>query len=64
VPQAHLAPELRRQQAEPAEPPVPPPDADQARQALSRYQASREAARALVDRDPMDGNGHREGGWR
>jgi signal transduction histidine kinase len=58
VPQAHLAPELRRQQTEPAEPPVPPPDADQARQALSRYQASREAARALVDRDPMDGNGH------
>jgi hypothetical protein len=67
VPQAHLAPELRRQQAEPAEPPVPPPDADQARQALSRYQASREAARALVDRDPMDGNGHpppSEDGWR
>jgi signal transduction histidine kinase len=66
VPQAHLAPELR-QQAEPAEPPVPPPDADQARQALSRYQASREAARALVDRDPMDGNGHpppSEGGWK
>jgi signal transduction histidine kinase len=58
VPQAHLAPELRRQQAESAEPPAPPPDADQAREALSRYQASREAARALVDRDPMDGNGH------
>jgi signal transduction histidine kinase len=69
VPQARLAPELRRQHAEPAEPPVPPPDADQARQALSRYQASREAARALVDRDPMDGNGNghpppSEGGWK
>jgi signal transduction histidine kinase len=68
VPQAHLAPELRRQQADAAEPPVPAPDADQTRQALSRYQASREAARALVDRDPMDGNGqpHQpgEGGWK
>jgi hypothetical protein len=57
VPQAHLAPELRRQQAESADQSAPPPDADQAREALSRYQASREAARALVDRDPMDGNG-------
>jgi signal transduction histidine kinase len=58
VPQAHLAPELRRQQAEAAAPFAPPPDAEQAREALSRYQASREAARALVERDPMDGNGH------
>jgi hypothetical protein len=57
VPQAHLAPELRRQQPEAAEPSAPPPDAEQAREALSRYQASREAARALVDRDPMEGNG-------
>jgi signal transduction histidine kinase len=70
VPQAHLAPELRRQQAESDEPPAPPPDADQAREALSRYQASREAARALVDGDPMDGNGHPpdpppgDGGWK
>jgi signal transduction histidine kinase len=66
VPQAHLAPELRRQQAETAEESAPPPDAEQAREALSRYQASREAARALVDRDPMDGNGHPtgEGGWK
>ena len=66
VPQAHLAPELRRQQAESAEPPAPPPDADQAREALSRYQASREAARALVDRDPPDGNGQPtgDGGWK
>ncbi|HEU4397434.1 MAG TPA: ATP-binding protein [Actinomycetota bacterium] len=57
VPQAHLAPELRRQQAEAADNAAPPPDADQAREALSRYQASREAARALVDPDPMDVNG-------
>jgi signal transduction histidine kinase len=57
VPQAHLAPELRRQQVEEAGPSAPPPDAEQAREALSRYQASREAARALVDRHPMDGNG-------
>jgi hypothetical protein len=67
VPQAHLAPELRRQQAETAEPPAPPPDAEQAREALSRYQASREAARALVDRDPSDGNGQTppgDGGWK
>jgi signal transduction histidine kinase len=66
VPQAHLAPELRRQQAETAEPSAPPPDAEQAREALSRYQASREAARALVDRDPMDGNGQPtgDGGWK
>jgi len=66
VPQAHLAPELRRQQAEEDEPSAPPPDAEQAREALSRYQASREAARALVDRDPMDGNGQPtgDGGWK
>jgi len=66
VPQAHLAPELRRQQAEADEPSAPPPDAEQAREALSRYQASREAARALVDRDPMDGNGRPtgDGGWK
>jgi signal transduction histidine kinase len=65
VPQAHLAPELRRRQANPAAPPAPPPDADQARAALSRYQASREAARAVVDRD--DGNGAPpagDGGWK
>jgi hypothetical protein len=61
VPQAHLAPELRRQDATPAEPPAPPPDADQARAALSRYQASREAARQVVDRDTLDGNGRPAG---
>jgi signal transduction histidine kinase len=51
VPQAHLAPELRR--LGPAEPAPGPngqvPDPADARAALSRYQASRLAARALVD---------------
>jgi signal transduction histidine kinase len=51
VPQAHLAPELRRQgrAATAAAPDGPPPDAAEARAALSRYQASRQAARAVVD---------------
>jgi signal transduction histidine kinase len=69
VPQAHLAPELRSQPAEgdhpatPAGPPAPP-DAMQARTALSRYQASRRAARALVE--GSDDQGDRPapgGGW-
>jgi signal transduction histidine kinase len=66
VPQAHLAPELRRQEAAPTGPPAPPPDADQARAALSRYQASRQAARAVIDRDTTDGNGRPagDGGWK
>jgi signal transduction histidine kinase len=51
VPQAHLAPELRRN----GQPPAPGgpegslPDAAEARAALSRYQASRQAAKAVVD---------------
>jgi signal transduction histidine kinase len=51
VPQAHLAPELRRngRGAPAAESGRPVPDADEARAALSRYQASRQAARAVVD---------------
>jgi signal transduction histidine kinase len=50
VPQAHLAPELRRQATAAEPPPAPPlPDAAEARAALSRYQASRQAARAMVD---------------
>jgi hypothetical protein len=51
VPQAHLAPELRRNRrgAPAAESGRPVPDADDARAALSRYQASRQAARAVVD---------------
>jgi signal transduction histidine kinase len=53
VPQAHLAPELRRpgqgQEAATGRPGGPLPDATDARAALSRYQASRQAARAVVD---------------
>jgi hypothetical protein len=51
VPQAHLAPELRRhgQAAATAGADGPLPDAAEARAALSRYQASRQAARAVVD---------------
>ncbi|HKQ00488.1 MAG TPA: hypothetical protein VJ735_09180, partial [Actinomycetes bacterium] len=52
VPQANLAPELRRREQEPGrvaggDPSLP--DAAEARAALSRYQASRQAARAMVD---------------
>jgi hypothetical protein len=55
VPQAHLAPELRRHAPTPAPPPDGPvPDPAEARAALSRYQASRLAARAMVD-DPGSG---------
>ena len=52
VPQAHLAPELRRP-LQPAEPnrQASAPDAARARDALSRYQASREAARSTVGDD-------------
>jgi Histidine kinase-, DNA gyrase B-, and HSP90-like ATPase len=59
VPQAHLAPELRRhgQAMAAAGPDGPLPDADEARAALSRYQASRQAARAVVE----DGDGARDG---
>jgi len=51
VPQAHLAPELRRHGmgAATAEPEGALPDATEAKAALSRYQASRQAARAVVD---------------
>jgi signal transduction histidine kinase len=50
VPQAHLAPELRRQrQAATAAPGGSLPDPTETRAALSRYQASRRAARALVE---------------
>jgi signal transduction histidine kinase len=65
VPQSHLAPELRDQPltAQPEERPVP--DGDRTREALSRYQASRRAARVLVERedagfddiDPPEGGG-------
>ena len=51
VPQANLAPELRRHGQEQAAGRAdgPLPDAGEARAALSRYQASRQAARAVVD---------------
>jgi signal transduction histidine kinase len=51
VPQAHLAPELRRhgRASATARADEPLPDAAEARAALSRYQASRQAARAAVD---------------
>jgi len=51
VPQAHLAPELRRHGREVATagPDGALPDAAEARAALSRYQASRQAAKAAVD---------------
>jgi len=53
VPQAHLAPELRRRGQEQGQPAgrgdASLPAATEARAALSRYQASRQAARAVVD---------------
>jgi len=60
TPQAHLAPELQRdrqnadRQLAAAEPAAPPPDAARAREALSRYQASRRAA--LAENDNSEGN--------
>ncbi|MFN2495906.1 MAG: ATP-binding protein [Pseudonocardiaceae bacterium] len=57
VPQANLSPELRRA-TQPAGPtsgptsgPTTSPDAEQARDALSRFQASRQAAQQQVDSD-------------
>jgi signal transduction histidine kinase len=61
VPQSHLAPELQRdrqaadRQQAAAEPAAPPPDAARAREALSRYQASRRAA--IADNDTSERNG-------
>lgn len=55
VPQSHLAPELQRdrqaadRQRAATEATAPPPDAARAREALSRYQASRRAALAEND---------------
>jgi hypothetical protein len=71
VPQAHLAPELRRngQAPVPGRPEGSLPDAAEARAALSRYQASRQAARAVVDdQGPPGGAGEAgaepaSGGW-
>jgi Histidine kinase-, DNA gyrase B-, and HSP90-like ATPase len=76
VPQAHLAPELRRpgRDAPAPDPEGPLPDAAEARAALSRYQASRQAARAVVDQGGAatggraddvgpDGPAASDGGW-
>jgi hypothetical protein len=51
VPQAHLAPELRRDgpAVDRGAPDGRLPDASEARAALSRYQASRQAAKAVVE---------------
>jgi hypothetical protein len=64
VPQAHLAPELRRSGQGPAaaQPDAPLPDAAEARAALSRYQASRQAARAVVE-EGDDPERPASGGW-
>jgi len=56
-PQTHLAPQLQRGGASPARPSenlVRPTDAVRARQALSQYQSSREAALAAASRDDSD----------
>jgi hypothetical protein len=60
VPQAHLAPELRRHGREGATagPEDALPDAAEARAALSRYQASRQAAKAVVDDGGADDGRH------
>jgi signal transduction histidine kinase len=64
VPQAHLAPELRRsgQGSAATRPDAPLPDAAEARAALSRYQASRQAARAVVE-EGADPERPANGGW-
>jgi signal transduction histidine kinase len=66
VPQAHLAPELRRRgqgrEAAAARGDGPLPDAAEARAALSRYQASRQAARAVVDESGAPAGRADEGG--
>jgi len=55
VPQSHLAPELRQRSpfAKPEEE-RSVPNGERTREALSRYQASRQAARALVEREEID----------
>ena len=54
VPQSHLAPELRDQSPIVEPPARPVPDGERTREALSRYQASRRAARALVESEDTD----------
>ena len=65
VPQANLAPELRRrgqEQGQVAGGDPSLPDAAEARAALSRYQASRQAARAMVE-EGADPERPASGGW-
>jgi hypothetical protein len=65
VPQANLAPELRRrgqEQGQVAGGDPSLPDAAEARAALSRYQASRQAARAMVDENGVPAGRADEGG--
>jgi signal transduction histidine kinase len=59
VPQSHLAPELREQSPVAQPPPQAVPDGNRTREALSRYQASRRAARALVEGTDTDLDGRR-----
>ena len=56
MPQSHLAPELRQRSpfATPEEQERSVPNGERTREALSRYQASRQAARALVEREEID----------
>jgi signal transduction histidine kinase len=55
VPQSHLVPELREGlRSSQATPRADAPDEEQTREALSRYQASRRAARALLGDDAPD----------
>jgi len=65
VPQAHLAPELRRNGQASGAPRSggPVPDAEEARAALSRYQASRQAAKAMVDDGDAEPGRPAGGGW-
>jgi hypothetical protein len=65
VPQAHLAPELRRNGQAAAGPRGEGalPDAAEARAALSRYQASRQAAKAVVDEGDAEPRRPAGGGW-
>jgi hypothetical protein len=49
VPQAHLAPELRDPSGTVEPAPRSVAEGNRTREALSRYQASREAARAMVE---------------
>jgi signal transduction histidine kinase len=61
VPQAHLTPELRQPTA--VESPTPTVPAANAASALSRYQASRQAARDVVDGPGDAGGNGRESSW-